>query len=187
MAAVSDSPKLIRSVSINKTPNVFPITNPNPEHVTAASLLAARPDFLERVGQALANRYADREEPEEVEMQMYDGFYNSADKHILQKFEHVDWRHRAQLIAKLEDHRLRQLGQRLIYLNAPAYVSDHYVEAAHAAITDRWLSNDPEAPWMTKAEVEKQLGQIAAADALDQVQLSALREFYRKKINTLQI
>ena len=178
MAAVSDSPKLIRSVSINKTPNVFPIANPDPAHVSAAKLIAARPDFLERVGQALANRFADREEPTEVEKQMYGGFYGAADKRILQEFEHVGWRHRAELIAKLEDHRLRQLGQRLIYWNAPKLVSEHYAGAAKGAIRDRWLSNDPETPWMTISGVEKQLGEISEADALSEDELNALRRFY---------
>ena len=101
-----------------------------------------------------------------------------ADKHILQQFEHVGWRHRAELIANLEDHRLRQLGQRLIYWNAPAYVSDHYVEAAHAAIRDRWSSKDPDAPWMTIVGVEKQLDEIDEADALSEDKLNALRCFY---------
>ncbi|WP_298971762.1 exonuclease domain-containing protein [uncultured Roseobacter sp.] len=185
MASVSDSPKLIRSVSINKTQNVFPITNPDPAHVSAAKLIAARPDFLERVGKALADRFADREEPEEVEKQIYGGFYSAADKHILQQFEHVGWHHRAELIANLEDHRLRQLGQRLIYWNAPAFVSEHYIEAAHTAIRDRWLSNDPDAPWMTIAGVEKQLDEIDAASALDERHLTALRDFYRKKMRNL--
>ena len=119
MNAVSGTPKLIRSVSTNKAPNIFPITNPDPEHVAAAKLIAARPDFLKRVGQALADRFADQEEPSEVEKQIYGGFYSVADKHILQEFERVGWRHRANLIAKLEDHWLRQLGRRLIYWNAP--------------------------------------------------------------------
>ena len=86
MRAVSGTPKLIRSVSINKVPNVFPIASPDPEHVAAARLISARPDFLERVGQALADRFADREEPKEVEKQIYGGFYSAADKHILDEF-----------------------------------------------------------------------------------------------------
>ncbi|MGA9411193.1 MAG: exodeoxyribonuclease I, partial [Roseobacter sp.] len=182
--AVSGTPKLIRTVSINKTPNIFPITNPEAEHIATAKLVAARPDFLERVGQALADRFADREEPVDVEKQIYGSFYSAADKHILQEFEHVGWRHRAELIAKLEDHRLRQLGQRLIYWNAPALVSEHYATAAKEAIRERWLSNDPDASWMTKAEVEKQLDEIADAGALSEGELNALRRFYRIRVNS---
>ncbi|WP_433989612.1 Exodeoxyribonuclease I (plasmid) [Pseudoseohaeicola sp. NH-UV-7] len=183
--AVSSTPKLIRSVSINKAPNVFPITNPEVEHIAAAKLVAARPDFLERVGQALADRFADREEPVDVEKQIYGGFYSAADKHILLEFEHVGWRHRSELFAKLEDHRLRQLGQRLIYWNAPALVSEHYAAAAQEAIRDRWLSNDPDVFWMTKAEVEKQLSEISASKIMTQVELDRLNQYYSDKISSL--
>ena len=180
--AVSGTPKLIRSVSINKAPNVFPITNPEAEHVAAAKLVAARPDFLERVGQALADRFADWEEPQDVEKQIFSGFYSAADKHILQKFEHVGWHHRAELIANLEDHRLRQLGQRLIYWNAPELVSDHYVTAAHAAIRDRWMSKNPNVPWTTMLDVEQQLDEIAGMGVMKNEHLSQLRLFYQNKL-----
>ena len=137
------------------------------------------------MGQALADRFADREKPVDVEKQIYSGFYSAADKHILQRFEHVGWRHRAELISSLEDHRLRQLGQRLIYWNAPALVSEHYATAAQEAIRERWLGNDPDALWMTKAGVEKQLAEIDAAGALNQGQINALREFYQKRLSML--
>jgi len=181
--AVSGSPKLIRTISINKVPNIFPIVNPDPVHVAAAKLVASRPDFRKRVGQALADRFADREEPDQVEKQIYGGFYSAADKHILESFEIANWSHRSELITKLKDTRLRQLGQRLIYWNAPELVSVHYASTAEAAVRDRWLSNDPKAPWMTVAEVEKQLYEIANAGALSQDMLGNLSQFYRKKLS----
>ena len=181
--AVSGSPKRIRTISINKVPNIFPIVCPDPDHVAAAKLVASRPDFQKRVGQALAERFADRDEPDQVEKQIYGGFHSASDKHILESFEIADWSHRAELIAKLEDTRLRQLGQRLIYWNAPELVSVHYASTAEAAVRDRWLSNDPKAPWMTIAEVEKQLDEIANAGALGQEMLARLSQFYRQRLS----
>ena len=104
---------------------------------------------------------------------------------ILQEFEHVGWRHRSELIAKLEDHRLRQLGQRLIYWNAPALVSEHYATAAQEAIRERWLGNDPDVSWMTKAEVEKQLSEISASKIMTQEGLDRLNQYYSDKISSL--
>jgi hypothetical protein len=51
--AVSASPKQIRTVATNKVPNVFPVASPSAAHNKLAHLVAARPDFQERVGQAL--------------------------------------------------------------------------------------------------------------------------------------
>jgi exodeoxyribonuclease-1 len=182
--AVSGSPKLIRTIAINKVPNIFPIASPDPEHVAAAKLVSLRPDFQKRVGQALADRYADREEPDQVEKQIYGGFYSAADKHILEDFETSDWGRRAELIGQLEDTRLRQLGQRLVYWNAPELVSGTYAAAAEAAIRERWLSNNPDAPWLTMAEVEKQLGEIVSANAISQGDHDDLMQFYRGRVTS---
>lgn len=181
--AVSGSPKLIRTIAINKVPNIFPIVSPDPVHIVAAKLVASRPDFHKRVGQALADRFADREEPDQVEKQIYGGYYTAADKHILQEFETADWSQRAELITGLEDPRLRQLGQRLIYWNAPELASAGYAEAARAAVRDRWLSEDPDAPWMTMAKVEKQLGEIASKGGLNEGNLGDLRVFYQTMLS----
>ncbi len=80
-----------------------------------------------------------------------------------------------------EDHRLRQLGQRLIPWNAPALVSEHYAEAAQVAIRDRWLSNDSDAPWMTLSEVERQLAEIAEAGVISAERFNRLKKFYAKR------
>lgn len=179
--AVSGTPKLIRSVSINKMPNIFPITNPKPDHLSEAKIVAAHAGFRERIGQAIANRFADFERPEEVERQMYDDFYSAEDKRVLAEFQASNWRHRADLVVQLKDHRLRQLGQRLIFWNAPALVSEHYAAAAEAAIRSRWFSPDPDAPWMTFAEAEKQLAEIAERGAVSKAALVQMKQFYANK------
>ncbi|MCK0101972.1 exonuclease domain-containing protein [Pseudohalocynthiibacter sp. F2068] len=183
--AVSASPKLIRTIAINKVPNVFPIADPQPKHLAAADIVSARPDFQKRVGQALANRYADQEPPEHVEQKIYSGFYRAADKRILELFKGSNWEQRTHLVSQLEDERLRQLGQRLSYWNAPNFVSENFRSAAQAAVHERWVSNDPSAPWTTKAAVEKQLVEISSEGVLTAENLGYLREFYRKKLSQL--
>ncbi|WP_170427213.1 exonuclease domain-containing protein [Ruegeria arenilitoris] len=180
--AVSGTPKLIRSVSINKTPSIFPITNPEPHQVAAARIVAGRPDFQERVGQAMADRFANVEKAEEVERQIYGGFYGAEDKSLLTEFERSGWKQRSELVTQFDDQRLKQLGQRLIFWNASALVSEHYAAAAQTAIRDRWLCNDPHPPWMTLSKVAAQLAEIAEASVISIEELNRLKQFYRKRI-----
>ena len=183
--AVSATPKLIRTVATNKVPNVFPVASPSATHNNFAQLVAARPDFQERVGQALADRYADREAPQHVEQRIYDGFYSAADKQVLEDFKPADWRERARLVNQLDDLRLKQLGMRLIFLNAPEFASENYRSAARAAIRDRWLTNEPTVPWTTKATVEQQLHEIVSGEALDQDRINTLQDFYQARISQI--
>ena len=89
--AVSKSPKRIRTVAVNKVPNLFPTTGQSVEQNALAELVSSHPDFQERVGQALANRYADSEAPEHVEQQIYaGGFYSSSDKELLEDWKTSD-------------------------------------------------------------------------------------------------
>jgi exodeoxyribonuclease-1 len=183
--AVSASPKLIRTVATNKVPNVFPVASPNATHDKLAQLVAARPDFQERVGQALEDRYAGREAPQHVEQQIYGGFYNANDKKVLEDFKAAGWRNRAQLVEQLNDRRLKQLGMRLVFLNAPEFTSHGYQLAARVAIRDRWLTNDPSKPWTTKAAVEHQLHEIISGEALDQSRVKELQTFYRARVSQI--
>lgn len=57
--AVDGTPQIIRSVATNKVPFVFPIANPNPDHLRKAALIAANPAFRARVGEAMAARYVE--------------------------------------------------------------------------------------------------------------------------------
>jgi len=183
--AVAASPKLIRTIAINKVPNVFPITNPSSAHGSLAQLVSANPEFHQRVGQALADRYADKEPAQHVEQLIYDGFYNAGDKRVLDDFEVADWRDRTQIVAKLDDLRLKQLGMRLIFSNAPEFTSKKYRSAASAAIRDRWLTKEPSTPWTTKAIVEKQLHEIVSGEVLDMDQICALQDFYHARISEI--
>ncbi len=181
-AAVSATPKLIRTVAANKVPNLFPIASPTPAHALAARAVSSRPDFQERVGRALSERFADRDEPQQVEERIYGGFYSNPDKRLLEAFKTSEWKVRADLVSQLSDDRLKQLGQRLIFLNAPELVSDTYRVAAKAAIQEKWHSNDPDALWTTAAAIEKQLGEIAAQNALVDNKINRLRRFYRDRL-----
>ncbi len=183
--AVAASPKLIRTIATNKVPNIFPVANSSAAHSSLAQLVSAHPEFQKRVGLALANRYADKEPSQHVEQLIYDGFYSADDKRVLEDFASADWRDRSSLVANLSDIRLKQLGMRLIFSNAPEFASMNYRSAASAAIRDRWLTNEPSTPWMTKATVAEQLQEIVNGQVLDQDRICALQDFYHARISEI--
>ncbi|MBU2934531.1 MULTISPECIES: exonuclease domain-containing protein [Pacificibacter] len=183
--AVAASPKLIRTIAINKAPNLFPVANPSSAHSSLAQLVSAHSEFHKRVGQALADRYAGKEPAQHVEQLIYDGFYSAEDKRVLEDFTAGDWRNRARIVAQLDDIRLKQLGMRLIFSNAPEFVSMNYRSAASAAIRDRWLTNEPSTPWTTKATVDEQLDEIMSGEVLDRGRICALQDFYQARVSEI--
>ncbi len=185
--AVAASPKLIRTIATNKVPNVFPVANPSAAHSSLAQLVSAQPEFHKRVGQALADRYTDKEPAQHVEQLIYDGFYSADDKRILEDFTAANWRDRARIVAQLNDIRLKQLGMRLIFSNAPEFAPVSYRSAANTAIRDRWLTNEPSTPWTTKATVEEQPHKIISSEVLDRDRISALQDFYRARISKIDV
>lgn len=182
--AVSGTPKLIRTIAANQVPNLFPVEDPNPQWSSAASAVAARPDFRSRVGAALARRFMDREEPEHVEERIYSGFYSSEDKRTLREFHSSGWAHRAEIIESLADERLKQLGRRIVYSNAPQFMPDRYLKGAADQIRARWLTNGCKAPWTTRAMIDEQLSEIAQAELMSNEAVSSLRDFYTSRMRS---
>jgi len=56
-AAVDATPKLIRSVTVNKSPALLSVAAPSAEQLRRAEVIANAPEFRARVGQALAARF----------------------------------------------------------------------------------------------------------------------------------
>ena len=182
--AVSGTPKLIRTIAANQVPNLFSVEDPNPQWSAAASAVAARPEFRSRVGAALARRFMDREEPEHVEERIYSGFFSGEDKRILREFHSSGWERRAELIETLADERLKQLGRRIIYSNAPQLMPDKYLRGAADQIRTRWLTNEPKAPWTTQSMIDEQLAEIVQSELMQSAAVSSLRDFYALKLNS---
>lgn len=116
---------------------------------------------------------------------IYSGFYSGDDKRALRNFQECDWAQRAEIVEGLTDERLKQLGRRIIYSNAPYLLPEKYLKNADKQIKARWLSNDPKSPWTTLAAVEQQLNEIGEREIVSQETLSDLHRFYKSRMSDI--
>jgi exodeoxyribonuclease-1 len=175
-AAVDASPKVIRSLSINKSPALLSVPAPSAVHLQRAAFIAQAPEFRARVAQAMAARFP--EDPAAptppVEKQIFGGFYSNADKALLAEFQRADWRRRQEIVATLNDGRLRQLGRRLVAFHAPALLSSDERGQYEHWLRARWLAADvPETEWLT---VERSMRVIADMRAGGEVDVGLISE-----------
>ncbi|HSF91482.1 MAG TPA: hypothetical protein VLA51_04675, partial [Paracoccaceae bacterium] len=175
-AAVDASPKLIKSIAINKDPSLFTLPDPDPDIVRKAGIIAARPDFQERVGWALASRFADREAPADVEEQIYSGFFDRETKAALGRFQSESWEARLQVVSALGDARLKTLGMRLVMLEAPELFAPERIQQVSHAILARW--SDSEGKWNNFARVESDLEMASSSALLGPQEIIELRKFF---------
>ena len=179
--AVEKSPKLIRSVGINKFPLVFSAPEVPTEIATRAAKLAARPDFHARVGAALARRYADREPSPYVEKRIYEQFIDDANRSLLLKFHGRTGPERLAQLQGLTDGRLVELGQRLICLDPTWGAPATALHSFGAYVRDKWNASI-DVPWCTFTDVEADLAKVESENLMDAKELADLRAFYRSKL-----
>jgi exodeoxyribonuclease-1 len=169
-AAVDATPKLIRSLSVNKTPALLSLPTPTELQLRRAAVIANAPEFRARVAQALAARFP--EDPVAptplVEKQIFGGFYSHADKGLLAQFQRVDWPQRQEIVAALSDPRLRQLGRRLVAFYSPQLLSTEERAQFEDWLHERWSAPDaPETEWMTIASARSAIDELLGKDGLD--------------------
>ena len=189
-AAVDAAPKIIRSLAVNKSPALLSVRAPTAVQAQRAEVIASASDFRARVAQALAARFpADPAAPTPpVEKQIFGGFYSHADKALLAEFQRVDWRRRQEIVAALDDVRLRQLGRRLLAFYAPDLLSHKDRSRFEAWLRERWSAPDThEAGWMTTDKAQRALDEVQASRELDDERVAELADFldgYASRLST---
>jgi len=176
-AAVDATPKVIRSVTVNKSPALLSVAAPSAGQLRGAEIIANAPAFRARVGQALAARFP--EDPDAptapVEKQIYGGFYSHADKALLAEFQRVDWPRRQEIVATLSDPRLRQLGRRLVAFHAPELLSAEEGGQFEAWLQERWSSPaSDDVEWTGLAKAHQALADmrakgVASPEVIDEI------------------
>ena len=161
------SPRVIRLVKLNSQPILMPLDfAPIAGGLVDAEVarnradqIARHPSFGKAVGQAVANRFPAREPPQYVEQRIYDGFPSRADACLMEQFHARPWSERADVVSRIVDDRIRELGERLIYLERPDVLADDLRERF-----DRWrqdrLTADQDVPWVTLRAARQELDQL---------------------------
>lgn len=125
-------PRPIRRLKINGSPLLYPLWDIEPalfgessedELMRAASLVRADPEFMERLTKATVAAEKVYPVSEHVELQIYSSFASDSDRELCRQFHFLSWEQRLRLVETFEDHRLRRLGRRLIYFEAPNLIS----------------------------------------------------------------
>ena len=160
-AAVHDSPKLIRAMSINKAETFREIINPTNEMLEKCEFLKENKQFQMMVSDALDSRFEPIDVSElEVEEKIYSGFFDSTDRHLLDQFQKATWPDRAELIKSFKDDRLRQLGQRLLAFYAPKLLSNDQKSRFTEFLQSRWKATGDDVKWNTIHTVSADLSKM---------------------------
>lgn len=176
--AVNASPKPVRTVAINNAPSIFEVPIDDPALLERANDLHSNQALQDALGDALAERFADRPEPDEVEEQIYAGFYSNDDKKRLNQFQFASWAKRFEIAQAFGDRRLRWLASRLVYLNEPSLLSQAAQDHWASAIEQRWQSDDPSSVWTTIGKANQQLNEIANQGVLRAKDLQKLNSYF---------
>ncbi|ARJ65946.1 hypothetical protein WV31_09920 [Magnetospirillum sp. ME-1] len=160
-------PRLIRIVKLNAQPILMPL-DMAPASVCAIDMDVARERvqqiekntyFADAVGLAVASRYPERPPANYVEQRIYDGFPSRTDANLMEQFHAAPWIERPAIVAQLADERLRELGERLIYLEAPSILPDDVRGRYDAWRGDR-VCADQTAPWVCLASARNELEKL---------------------------
>lgn len=162
-AAVHDTPKLIRAMSINKAETFSEIIDPTDEILEKCEFLKESRQFQMMVSDALDSRFEPIDVSKlEVEEKIYSGFIDSTDRHLLDQFQKATWVDRAELIKSFKDDRLRQLGQRLLAFYAPELLSDDQKSRFTEFLQSRWKATGEDLKWNTIDKVASDLSEMDA-------------------------
>lgn len=95
-----------------------------------ADFLKNNPELMERLLAAHESNQKEFPPAQHVEAQIYDAFPNDSDHKLMDEFHAADWGKRAEIVSRFADHRLKELGHRLLHLERP-YLLDAPTRLAH--------------------------------------------------------
>lgn len=180
--------KPIRCIRANNQPVLLPLalapaalhdcSNGDAEIEGRADVIFHAKEFQIRVGQAIAKRYPPQEPSLYVEEQIYEQFCDKSDEFLMEQFHQAPWERRAELVGRMSDQRLRELGYRLIYIERPdALPMERQLEL------DLWRSNrlHPKSavPWLTLADALGEAEKLHDEDPQSIKMLSAFIDWIR--------
>ena len=119
------------------------------ELAARATRLAKDAPLRRRLIEAHEALFVPREPSAFVEEQIYDGFTSNRDQKLLDEFHQSPWQGRGELLERLSDARLRQLGTRLLFIERPELFDDKARVLQKRKLAERLLPKDESVPWLT--------------------------------------
>ena len=186
------SPRPIRIVKANRQPILTPYDLRN-ESVAGngisldqlkerAKQVKEHPSFADNVAHAVANRYPDKEPSAHVEERIYEGFPSRSGTALMEEFHARPWEARLEVVSRLEDDRLRELGERLIYIERPDVLLEEMRDRFDTWRRERFLA-DGKVPWVTIGSAFDELEELKALDEGGNAELLAEVEGYLRRLD----
>jgi exodeoxyribonuclease-1 len=127
-------PRPVRRLKINGSPLLYPLWDigaplfgetSEEELLRSASSVRSDPEFMERLTNAADSAAKVYPASDHVELQIYGaGFFSDPDRELCREFHASKWEDRISLVDRFADPRLRRLGRRLVYFEAPHLLDD---------------------------------------------------------------
>ena len=192
------SPKPIRVLIANRQPIMMPaehapadtkaLSVPESERNRRIEVIQNDRTFRARVGEALSKRFTDQEPSQHLEKRIYDGFTSWADKNLLEEFHEESWEDRIGLIERIQDRRLVEYANRLVYFERPDLLSDRASQEMSDWLAYRILTDDEPVPWMSISKALLNLeSELESADQDETEFLERIREFLVDRPNHLGV
>lgn len=140
-------PRPIRRLKVNGSPLLYPWWDiesarfgdaSEEELLRTASLIKADGEFLSTLTRVAATLERVYPPSEHVELQIYGGgFLSDDDREFCRQLHLLPWGERLRIVDRFDDQRLRRLGRRLIYFQAPHLIRDTERRAMDEDISSR--------------------------------------------------
>ncbi|MCB9059880.1 MAG: hypothetical protein H6627_15045 [Calditrichae bacterium] len=138
--------KAIRTIYINRMPAILPfecVKHPKNRFNISLSEIKERAicvnkakQFHEKVYYALKKRFPKKEPSKIVEERIYESFPNNNDQELMKRFHSAPTNQQYMIVNSFEDDRLKEIGQRLLFLENPTVL-----EADIRSKLEKWKNN----------------------------------------------
>lgn len=185
------SPRPIRRFRTNTAPHLLSL-NEVPSHLwgemTARKARARARRYLEntalqrRIGALVADAEPEYDTPTNVEEQIYEGFYSTADVRLMDRFHDAHWHERWEITRQFEDKRLQQLARRLIFTKSPESLPSASRASMARKMAARMLGEGKTGDWTCIPTAMKELRERwRDADEQQRALLKPLRVYLRER------
>ena len=170
--ALAKCPRAVRRLRANAAPCILPYEDvparlrvhlPGFEELESRSAHVRQNRGLrQRLVAAVVEDGEGREPTVYVEKQIYNGFTGREDHALMRSFHETNWSSRAALLGNLADTRLRVLGERLVFTEAPEVMPSEDLTGYQADMARLLLADEGTVPWLTLPKAIRKTDELLA-------------------------